>query len=603
MLLCPAAVWSPRLGCLNKHGSVSYPGFGTTKAETRAMPTDQHTPAPATTQEPFRYPRGETVEHLHDPHHPQGSRPSTRSAARAAGLPHTTLRYWQQRQQHTDAPPELVAFFESPVGLAFLKRLLLALHLVFQQQGTAGIRPLGRFLQLAQLAPFVAASYGAQQTLAALLQRLLADYDQQQRQQLAPGMTPKDITLCEDENFHGEQPCLVALEPISNFLVLETYRPQRDADTWTNAVRTALEGLPVTVIQVTSDLAQGLQAHARDGLAAQHSPDLMHVQADLHKATSLPLHRHLDTAQQRLQQAQQAVQDWRQRQQLHRAGIRSAGRPPDFEQRIGWAQQAEHYWEQQVAQRQQRQEQVRQAVRGLGEDYHPFDAHSGQAVSAEQMQQRLQERFETIQQLAEQAEVSDGGQEKIAKARRVLPRLVASLAWFWHSVRLLVESLELSEAGERAVYEHLLPGLYWTAAAPKAATAPEKKRLRGLASGCLERAWSTGSVLCGLADDLKEVVQRLCIEGVSRFVRSSSCVEGRNGQLSLHHHGCHALSPGKLKALTVLHNYFIERADGSTAAQRFFGQKPADLFEWLLERFPEPPRPAKRRRKSTHVAA
>ena len=219
---------------------------------------------------------------------------SARHAARTAGVPHTTLRYWEQRQQHTDAPAELVAFFESPAGLAFLKQLLLALHLVFQQQGTAGIRPLCRFLELAQLTPFVAASYGAQQRLATVLQELLGQYDQQQRQQLAPGMKPKDITLCEDENFHGDQPCLVAIEPVSNFLVLEVYRPRRDADTWNQAVGAALVGLPVTVIQVTSDLAKGLQAHAKDGLAAQHSPDLMHVQADLHKATSLPLHRHQD---------------------------------------------------------------------------------------------------------------------------------------------------------------------------------------------------------------------------------------------------------------------------------------------------------------------
>jgi hypothetical protein len=102
---------------------------------------------------------------------------------------------------------------------------------------------------------------------------------------------------------------------------------------------------------------------------------------------------------------------------------------------------------------------------------------------------------------------------------------------------------------------------------------------------------------------LREEVKRVCAERVSRFVRSSSCVEGRNGQLSLHHHDCHALSPGKLKALTVLHNYFIERADESTAAERFFGQKPADLFTWLLERFPDPARPAKRSRQPMNLAS
>ena len=50
-----------------------------------------------------------------------------------------------------------------------------------------------------------------------------------------------------------------------------------------------------------------------------------------------------------------------------------------------------------------------------------------------------------------------------------------------------------------------------------------------------------------------------------------------------------------LAALTVLHNYFSRRADGTTAAERFFGQKPDDLFGWLLQRLPELPRPAQPR--------
>lgn len=261
------------------------------------------------------------------------------------------------------------------------------------------------------------------------------------------------------------------------------------------------------------------------------------------------------------------------------------------------------HWEQQVQQRQDRQQQVQQAVRGLGDDYHPFDAQTGQAVSAEHVQQRLEQRFETINRLAKEAEVSEAGQQKIAKARRVLPRLVASLVWFWHSVRLLVESLQLSEEAERVVYESLLPGLYWQGAAERGRTAQDKKRLRALAEQCLARAWAADSVLSRLPAELQAVVKRVGGEGVSRFVRSSSCVEGRNGQLSLHHHGSHVLSPGKLKALTVLHNYFIKRSDGSTAAERFFGQKPADLFEWLLERFPDPSRPAKKVRQPAKVPA
>src|SRR5205823_14968832 len=82
------------------------------------------------------------------------------------------------------------------------------------------------------------------------------------------------------------------------------------------------------------------------------------------------------------------------------------------------------------------------------------------------------------------------------------------------------------------------------------------------------------------------------------FVRSSSCVEGRNGQLALRHHGLHRLSTRKLGVLTILHNYWVQRADGTTAAERFFGAPPRDLFAWLLERVPRPARPACRRQKA-----
>src|SRR4051794_26453895 len=61
---------------------------------------------------------------------------------------------------------------------------------------------------------------------------------------------------------------------------------------------------------------------------------------------------------------------------------------------------------------------------------------------------------------------------------------------------------------------------------------------------------------------------------------------------------------GRLKALTVIHNYRTQRADGTTAAERFFGKKPRDLFTWLLERLPDLPRPAaKRPNKATQTSA
>jgi hypothetical protein len=45
----------------------------------------------------------------------------------------------------------------------------------------------------------------------------------------------------------------------------------------------------------------------------------------------------------------------------------------------------------------------------------------------------------------------------------------------------------------------------------------------------------------------------------------------------------------------VVHNFWTRRPDGTTPAQRFFGQKHRDLFEFLLATLPPPKRPAARR--------
>ena len=42
----------------------------------------------------------------------------------------------------------------------------------------------------------------------------------------------------------------------------------------------------------------------------------------------------------------------------------------------------------------------------------------------------------------------------------------------------------------------------------------------------------------------------------------------------------------------VIHNYWLKRSDGSTAAERFFEVPHDDLFEWLLDHMALPLRPA-----------
>jgi len=174
---------------------------------------------------------------------------SQRQFAIERGVPRSTLQHWLARKATIDADPAVVAFFESPVGLAFLHRLVIATHLVFTQVGPCGIRLVGQFLELSRLDRFVAPSYGPQQEVSRKMQSQIRAFAAKEQPRLAHTMPKKKITVCEDETFHPEI-CLVAIEPVSDFILVEQYAKHRDAETWNQAVKQVIEGLPVEVIAV-----------------------------------------------------------------------------------------------------------------------------------------------------------------------------------------------------------------------------------------------------------------------------------------------------------------------------------------------------------------
>jgi len=110
------------------------------------------------------------------------------------------------------------------------------------------------------------------------------------------------------------------------------------------------------------------------------------------------------------------------------------------------------------------------------------------------------------------------------------------------------------------------------------------------------------SPLQALPEQLRTDIETVAGECADLFQRSSSCVEGRNGQLALHHHGKHRLGTRRLTALTALHNYFIRRPDGTTAAERFFAHAPEPMFDCLIRNLDPPPRPARKRPRARRRA-
>lgn len=522
------------------------------------------------------------LKDFHDPDRPTAQR----AFARDHDLPRSTLRHWLHRQHALDAPAEEVAFFESPAGLDFLHRLQVAAHLVFTQQGPAGLRLICLFLRLCRLDPFVAASYGSQQQFGRALEEQILAFEQAERPRLAASMVPKDITACQDETFHP-QVCLVAIEPASNFLLLERYVPQRDQPTWDEAMKQALEGLPVKVVQTVGDQAKALVAHAQHGLGVPKGPDLFHLEHDLCRALAPTLARQTRSERQRLAWVQGRTAALRADYARAQTQPRRPGRPIDYPQRIAQAEQAEGV----VTRAEQRQEQLREQLRGFSDADHPFDLETGQAQSAEAVQRRLQGRLQALTQLAQQARLGAKAVQAVAGVEAMLAGVAGVVALFWLRVRAVGQGLP--EAVREVWESRLLASAYLRRVAGQLRGAARRAQVRALAAGLLAGVGPPA----GVSPQQWQRAQQLAQECAGWFVRGSSCVEGRNGQLELRHHSLHRLSERKLKVLTVVHNYWLKRGDGTTAAERFFGTKPQDLFAWLLERLPWPTRPARRRRK------
>ena len=178
--------------------------------------------------------------------------------------------------------------------------------------------------------------------------------------------------------------------------------------------------------------------------------------------------------------------------------------------------------------------------------------------------------------------------KKIQKAQRVVDALALTLKFFWCWVDSHVETLKLSDELAPVFENYLLPMAYIEVHLPKARNAEQRQQRRDLHSQ-LEIELNDNEAWQLTTSERKVALQAEAKKCAVVIQRSSSCVEGRNGQLSLKHHASRKMSARKLAASTVIHNYFITRQDGTTAAERLFEQPPDDLFEWLLEHTDYPP--------------
>jgi DNA-binding XRE family transcriptional regulator len=517
---------------------------------------------------------------------------SQRQAAQELQVPRTTLQAWRRWHDTLDICPDVAPFFQSGPGLAFVHRLVMAFHLVCVEVGACGIRLACLFLKLSGLDCFVAASYGAQQQVNRQVEAAMVAYRQSETARLAKDMPRKDLTVTQDETVTGGL-CLVTMDPDSNFIILEQLAQVRDQTSWNALMAPALAQLNCPVIQSTSDEAPGLLAYVEHYLEAHHSPDLFHVQCELSKAVSAPMaikeraaHKAAAEAQEQLEQVQTHLQTTGGEPEK-----RGPGRPPKALVSLEHAEQALEAARRQHECLAQQREQVSKSIRAIGQAYHVVDLERGVRRNGQLIAAELQGHIEQARAVAQHAGLSQSCLERIEKAERVVPKMQATIECVSRSVRPQVNQLDLTPPASFAMHAKLIPSCYLERMA-QMRTVRNGEPLRELAERLRAPLFKPGGALSALSPEAQDQLQDEAKRLAAVFQRSSSNVEGRNGYLSLRNHQLRGLDlPRKRECFTAMHNFFLTRPDGTTAAERFFGQKRRSMFAAILDSVDLPPAP------------
>jgi hypothetical protein len=508
---------------------------------------------------------------------------SERQAAKELQVPRTTLQAWRRWHDTLDSCPRVAAFFQSGPGLAFLHRLVIAFHLVCVEVGACGIRLVCLFLHLTGLDRFVAASYGAQQQVNVQIEQAIVVYHQDETARLAQDMPRKDLTVTQDETFTGGL-CLITMDPESNFLIVEQLAQARDQVSWHACMAPALAQLNCRVIQSTSDEAPGLLAYVEYYLEAHHSPDLFHVQHELVKAVSGPLATKERAAHKAVTEAKEPLERLQSNPQSvgNETAKRAPGRPPQEPVSLEQAAQALAAASREHARLAEQRAQVKAHIRGIGHDYHFVDLERGVRRNGQLIAADIQAHIEQIRSIAQHEGLSQSCLERIEKAERVVPKMQATIAFVSGYVRQQVAQLDVTPPVSFAMHAKLIPSYYLDRVA-ETRTVSDGAPLHELAERLRAPLLEPGGVLSMLSPETQKHLHDEAKRLAAVFQRSSSNVEGRNGYLSLRSHQLRGLNlPRKRECFTALHNFFLTRPDGTTAAERFFGQKPRSMFAAIL---------------------
>jgi tetratricopeptide (TPR) repeat protein len=503
----------------------------------------------------------------------ENKKATVRGTAAATGIPKSSVQRHKKGIERRNRHPESLGW-ETEAGQNWLIILLSATLYIFGIRGGIGMETICEFFQCVRLEKHLGVSPSSLQRLVAKIEKAIGEYKEvyeKNKEGIAQAVVGADETFFDNM-------ILVLIELSSGYILFEEPAEDRTYETWKEKALGALESLGLKARYMVSDNAKALTKLALSGIQCSRILDLFHATNEIVKVMGARFANKAVNVQRKLSEAivvlELLIELGKNPEQIQ--AKEQLIEKLKVEQEIILKGQSRYYEE----------------LHNFSKAVHPFSTDDNTPRTTEDVERVLLLILNALGALAEEYEIKDNkkGLDKVKKQIQDIASLI-DLWWVW--VRESITHFDLNPEKADWLLHYFLPVIYWQIQLQR--TSSESLH------NAYEKAYQQAQSLLDnhpLTSDITEEEIRQWQSWaqwiVMKFQRTSSAVEGRNGTLSRMNHNQRSISPTRLKTLTVVHNFGIKRQDGTTAAERLFGKKFPDIFEWILERMRDLPMPRKR---------
>ena len=499
-----------------------------------------------------------------------------RKVAEQVGCSKSAAHRHIQSQKKRNLYPESW-FWETEEGQSWLRLLVLGSLYILGLQRNVGAEHLSSFFKLLRIDTHVGVSPSALRTQLQKMENLLPEFkDMCEEGQAGKGAR---AVLSGDETFFRDLMVLVLMDLPSGYLLLEESAGDRRFSTWLNKAKPRLEELGIEVKHAVTDRAKALIKLALQGFGCNSGADLFHVLRDLSKSLGLALYRALDRAETKVHESIAKLQALEE-SSASKTEIGAQAQCVDNDDLNYHMLKKSH-------------DDYRETLQEISDTIHPFTIENSKAQTSAEVERSLAEKAQKLEEIAWLHDLEDR-QEGVDKFHNQLKDLSSGVDvwWVWAVESLTTYTLEKDKVNWLLYV--LLPVCYWHRQIERTQNPMSCKKYKKAWEDSLAVLQAHRLTMMLTSEELNHW-QGWAQWMANLFHRSSSAVEGRNGWLAQMYHNGRGLTVKRLQALTVIHNFGIKRADGTTAAERFFKTQFPDLFQWLVEQMGELPLPRKNR--------